>query len=148
LSLAGSYADVKGNIPNLPITQQGSSYSANLRYGIPLPNLRSYRHEFLLGADYRHLDNNLEFNFVNVLADTTEIAQGMLGYTGLLPDKWGTTVFGVEYYYSPGDLTDLNDGTAFGKSYPFAEAEYHYARFNLERLTRLLAGFSWRVSST
>lgn len=148
LTLSGSYADVKGNIPNLPVTQQGSSYGANLRYGIPLPSIGSYRHEVSVGADYRHLDNNLEFNFVNVLADTTEIAHGMLGYTGLLPDKLGNTVFGVEYFSSPGNLTDLSNDTAFDKSYPFAESNYNYARFNLERLTKLVAEFSWRVSGT
>jgi len=146
LTLSGSYADVKGNIPNVPVTQQGSTYQANLRYGVPLPNIGSYRHELQLGADFRHLDNSLEFNFVNIFAETTEIAQGMFGYSGLLPDDWGSTLVGAEVYYSPGNLTGRNDDTAFGNSYPSAEADYAYARFNLERVTRLMAGFSWRVS--
>lgn len=146
LTLSGSYADVKGDIPNFPVTQQGSTYQANLRYGVPLPNLGSYRHELQLGADFRHMDNNLEFNFVNIFAETTEIAQAMFGYSGLLPDDWGSTLVGAEVYYSPGNLTDMNDDAAFGNSYPSAEADYVYARFNLERITRLLAGFSWRVS--
>ncbi|MBI4663317.1 MAG: ShlB/FhaC/HecB family hemolysin secretion/activation protein [Verrucomicrobia bacterium] len=148
LSLSGSYADIKGNIPNLPITQQGTSYQASLHYGIPLPNLRSYRHEFMAGLDFRHLDNNLEFNFVNVLADTTEIGQGMLGYTGMMPDDWGSTFLGLELYYSPGNLSGENTDSAFSNSYPFAEADYTYAKFNLERVTRLWSGFSWRISGT
>lgn len=148
LTLSGSYADVKGNIPNLPVTQKGSSYQANLRYSIPLPNLHSYRHEFMLGTDYRHLDNNLEYNFVNLFADTTEIAQGMLGYTGLLPDNWGSTVLGIEYYYSPGNLAARNTDAAFGNSYPFAQSDYSYAKFNLERNTKLIGGFTWRLSGT
>lgn len=148
LTLSGSYADVKGNIPNVPITQQGSTYQANLRYGISLPNLGSYHHELQIGADYRHLDNNLEFNFVNVFAETTEIAQGMFGYSGLLPDDWGSTLVGAEVYYSPGNLSDRNSDAAFRNSYPASESDYTYARFNLERVTRLVAGFSWRVSGT
>lgn len=148
LTLSGSHADVKGDIPGLPVVQEGQSYQANLRYTINLPSLRRYRHEFQLGADYRHLDNSLEYNFVNVLADTTEIAQGLLGYTGLLPDKWGNTVFGAEYDYSPGNLSSLNTDDRFGLSYPFAEADYHYAKFHLERVTRLPAQFSWRINGT
>ena len=137
----------KANIPNSAITQEGTSYQANLRYGLALPSVRAFRHELTLGLDYRHLDSNLEF--VNLgfgptddFRDSTVIAQGVLGYSGLLPDDWGSSFVGAEFYYSPGNLTDLNNDTAFGQSYPLAEADYHYARFSLERVTRLLAGFS------
>lgn len=70
----------------------------------------------------------------------------MLGYSGLLPDEWGSSFLGAEFYYSPGNLSDLNTDAAFSQSYPFAEADYQFAKFSLERVTRLPAGFSWRVS--
>lgn len=146
LSFAGAYADVQGDIPNSPITQEGQSYLASVRYGVQLPQVRDYRHELTAGLEFKHFDNNLQFNFVSVLEEATEVAHASVGYTGLLADSWGSTFAGTEFVYSPGGLTERNDDTAFSKSYPFAESEYLYGRFNLERLTRLAYGFTWRAS--
>jgi hemolysin activation/secretion protein len=146
LTLSGSYADVKGNIPNSPLTQAGTTYQLAMRYEIELPRIHAYRHQLSLGFDFRHLDNNLEFNSTNILADTTEIAQAVVGYTGLLPDSFGSTFLGAEFNYSPGNLTDRNKDEFFKASNPYAEANYQYARFNLDRVTRLPARSSWRVS--
>lgn len=146
LTLSGSYSEIKGDLDETLITQEGTSAQANLRYTMELPRIGVYRQQFSLGADFRRLDNNLEFNLVNVLADTTEIAQGVVGYTGLLPDTWGSTFFGAEYYYSPGNITGLNKDDLFDASFPSSEANYHYAKLNLERITRLPFGLSWRAS--
>ncbi len=145
LSLSGSYSEIKGDLP-APLTQDGTSIQGNLRYEIELPRWGAYRHSFSLGGDFRRLDNNLEFNAINLSADTTEIAQGVLSYSGLFPDKWGSTFWGGEYYYSPGEITDLNSDSRFVGSYPFTDSSYMYAKLNLERVTRLPMEFSWRVS--
>ena len=146
LTLTGSYSEIKGDLDSTPISQEGTSAQGNLRYNIELPRFGAFRQQFSIGADFRRLDNNLEFNSEVVLADTTEIAQGVLGYTGLLPDKWGSTFFGAEYYYSPGNISGRNKDDLFQASFPSSEANYQYAKLNLERMTRMPFGVSWRAS--
>lgn len=146
LSFAGAYADVQADIPNSPITQEGQSYLASTRYGISLPRIGPYRHEVTAGAEFKHFDNNLQFNFINVFEEATEVAHASIGYNGLLPDRFGSSFAGIEIFYSPGGITDKNDDEAFKQSFPFAESDYIYGRFNLERLTRLPFGFTWRAS--
>ena len=145
--LSGTYSSVRADLPGTltGITTSGTSYGANLRYIINLPKLRAYTHQLSLGADYNRSDNNLEFNFLNFSASTVDTEQLVIGYSGTLPDAWGGTSVGIEYYYSPGNLTSLNGDAAFRASYANAKANYNYARFNVERLTRIPGGLTWRA---
>ena len=63
----------------------------------------------------------------------------------LFRSAWGKTTFGLQGYFSPGGVTDLKSDAAFDDARKLAEAQYAYARFNLERATRLPADFSWIV---
>ena len=148
LTLSGSYSKVRSDVGTSLINQEGTSYGGSLRYEIQLPQLGNYRHLASVGAGLYRSDNNLEFNLISVLADTTDSFETSLGYTGILPDAWGNTFAGVEYNYSPGDVTSQNTDALFDTSYPFAEANYMYARMNLERITRLPWEFSWRASGS
>ena len=146
LTLSGSYSEVETDIQTSLLKQEGTSFGGNLRYEIDLPRIGLYRHLISGGVGIFRSDNNLEFNFVSVLADKTDTFQTTLGYTGILPDEWGSTFFGAEYIYSPGGVTSQNTDELFETSFPFAEANYMYARLNLERVTRLPKAFSWRAS--
>ena len=148
LRFSGAYSSVIGNIPSSPVTQEGTSYLANLRYEMGLPNVGDYRHVLTIGGDFRQMDNNLEFNLANIFSETTEVIQPSVGYSGVLPDPWGSTFFGAEIYYSPGGLTDRNSDAAFNKSFPLAQSDYAYATLTLERATRLPLGMTWRLSGT
>jgi hemolysin activation/secretion protein len=146
LVLYGSYVDGKADFSSIGLgtTANGTSWQTSLRYSIPLPGIGHLRHELSAGFDFKRANNDLEAGGSTVLQTSdTDVAQFELGYSGLLPDPFGRTTFGLEAYYAPGGLTDYNDNTDFNNLKVDAKAAYFYARLNAERLTRLPYGFSW-----
>jgi len=142
----GSYVDGKADFTPIgsSTTAEGASWQASGRYVWPLPTVGKLRHDVSFGFDFKRSDNDLLFGGTNVLQQSqTDVAQFALGYSGLLPDKWGRTSFGAEMYFSPGDLTGNNDDLSFEKMRSGASASYFYARVNAERVTRLPADFAW-----
>jgi len=142
----GSYVDGKADFSSIgsATTAEGTSWQASARYVVPLPGVGKLRHDASAGFDFKRSDNDLLFGGTNVLQQSkTDVAQFALGYSGLLPDKWGRTTFAAELCFSPGDLTDDNDDASFGKMRTGASASYFYARLNAERVTRLPYEFAW-----
>ncbi len=150
LTLYGSYVDGKADFSSIGLgtTANGTSWQTSLRYSIPLPEFGSLRHEISAGFDFKRSNNNLEAGGNTVLqASDTDIAQFELGYSGLLPDRFGRTTVGLEAYYSPGGLTEYNNDTDFNNLRTDAKASYLYARLNVVRLTRLPYNFSWVLNA-
>ena len=141
LRLSGYYVDVKGQV-DTHSSLQGSAYQISARYEVPLPALRKYQHEASIGLDFKNSDNSLIFGAFKDNTPT-EVFQIAAGYSAALPDPFGKTALSIQGYYSPGNVTDLNNDTQFDKNHTRAEANYAYARFNLERSTTLPAGFTW-----
>ena len=144
LRFSGYYLYDQGNV-NQNNTLKGNSYQVSARYEVPLPAIGDYHHEASIGLDFKSSDNNVFYGVTQVQNTPTEIFQIAAGYSSALPDPWGRTSLSVQAYYSPGNVTDLNTDQAFNKSHEFAKAEYGYARFNLERSTRLPADFTWII---
>jgi hemolysin activation/secretion protein len=107
--------------------------------------MKDYQHEAFAGFDYKHNETDLLFGGTSVLPTETEVAQLVAGYNGSLNDKWGRTSVGIQGFYSPGDITDLNSTANFDTQHVGAEADYYYGRLTLERITRLPWDFSWIV---
>ena len=145
LRFSGYYLQVQGDAGS-GVTLKGEAYQTSMRYEVPLPTIgRRYQQELSAGLDFKFNENNLLFNTASLANTPTEIFQIALGYSSLLPDPWGQTSFSVQGYYSPGDVTSENTDRFFNFSRPFAKAQYAYARFNIERTTRLPADFSWII---
>ncbi len=143
LMVYGSYVDAKAKFPG-GTTADGHSWQVSGRYGIPLPYVGKYRHEVSAGFDFKQSNNNLLAGGTNVLQNSdTDIAQFAVAYSGALPDRYGKTSFGLEYYYSPGGLTANNNDTDFNALRQNSQASYSYGRLNVERITRLPLNFSW-----
>jgi hemolysin activation/secretion protein len=143
LMIYGSYVDARAKLPQ-GTSADGHSWQTSLRYSIPLPQIQKYRNQFAAGLDFKRSNNSLLAGGVPIFAPSdTDIAQVVLEYTGLLPDPWGRTSFGIEAYYSPGELTSHNNSKDFDALRRRATAYYFYARFNAERVTRLPGNFSW-----
>jgi hemolysin activation/secretion protein len=142
LAVFGAYTDSKSDVNGSVST--GSSFQASMRYSIPRRVSRNYIDEFSAGFDYKHTDNDLEFGGQTTLPTTkVEVYQFQLGYSGLLSDHWGQTSFGLEGYYSPGNLSDDNTDAHFNELRPASQADYYYGRLTLERITTLPYNFSW-----
>lgn len=144
LAIMGAYADATAEFPGVSAVSKGTSYQTSMRYSIPRRIGKNYIQEITAGFDFKSTDNDLEFGGQTALSKTrVHVAQFQLGYSGLLLDRAGQTSFGLEGYYSPGDLSSDNKDSNFEQLRPQSRAQYFYGRLTGERLTRLPAGFSW-----
>jgi hemolysin activation/secretion protein len=147
LLLLGSYVDGTAEFSSSGqnVSANGRSYQASLRYSVPLPSVRTMRHEASVGFDFKRSNNTFEFGGLNVTDSDVDVLQFEAGYSMTLPDNWGQSSAGLEGYYSPGDLTPHNEDEDFFalSQREGVSAEYAYLRLNAERLTRLPLSFSW-----
>lgn len=146
LMFYGSYVDGKADFSSVgnPTLAVGRSWQTSVRYSLPLPAIMKYRHQLSAGFDFKRSNNNLEAGGNVVLQNSdTDIAQYVADYSGLLPDDYGQTSVGGEFYYSPGRMTPDNTDTAFNLLRSGTRASYIYARLNVERDTVLPLGFTW-----
>jgi len=142
----GSYVDGKADFSSVgsSTSSEAHSWQASVRYSIPLHNYKKYRHEASIGFDFKRSNNDLLAGGTNILQHSdTDVAQFAASYTGVLPDHWGETSFGLELYYSPGELGPNNNDSDFNALRTNAPANYFYGRLNIERVTRLPYNFSW-----
>ncbi|NJK91138.1 MAG: ShlB/FhaC/HecB family hemolysin secretion/activation protein [Blastochloris sp.] len=106
LNFFGSFGETKTD--DLIQNVSGRSYQISGRYTIPLPKFQNetftYNQEMAFGFDYKNTNNNLEFGGVSVLDTVTEVNQLVATYQGGLRDPWGSTSFGANLFYSPGNL--------------------------------------------
>jgi len=144
LTVFGSYTESHPDLGN-GFDQTGRSSQISARYAVPLPNLGTVRHELQAGIDWKRSNNNLDFGGSSVFRSSTDIAQGMLGYSATVPDGLGTTGLNASLFHSPGGIGDRNSDRVFRTSRAGADARYSYARFGLERVTPLPEDLSWIV---
>lgn len=145
LSIFGSYAETKGELDD-PFDMTGRSWQLGLRYAIPLASTSErFDHELRLGLDFKQSNNNLLFGGDQVFDTTTDIAQLVVGYDAALTDDWGVTSAGASLFLSPGGLTGNNRTQNYEDARVGADPEYAYARFHLERATRLPGDFTWLI---
>jgi hemolysin activation/secretion protein len=146
LMFYGSYVQGRADFSSIgnPTSSEGRSWQTSVRYSIPLRHIMNYRHEISAGFDFKESNNSLQAGGNVVLQNSdTDIAQYVAEYSGLVPDRFGQTSVGAEFYYSPGHMTPDNTDTAFNLLRTDAKASYMYARLNLERDTALPVGFTW-----
>jgi hemolysin activation/secretion protein len=63
-------------------------------------------------------------------------------------DDWGSTSFGANLYYSPGNIGSENTDFNFNAQRAGAEADYAYAKFNIERVNKLPGDLSLFARAT
>jgi hemolysin activation/secretion protein len=143
LTLYGGYIDSKADFPTPLINQEGTSYQVSLRYEVPLPAFRKLKHSISGGFDFKSFDNNLELGGAGIFATAVDVAQFAIIYKAAVPDRWGSTGFRAETYLSPGSLTGNNNDIDFATQRRAASAAYSYARFHLQRDTRLPGNWMW-----
>lgn len=148
MTVFGSYSGAKGDIPGTSATLQSSSWQISARYNAPLPMLGSYSHELYGGIDFKQASNSLLiFNITSPDGGgfgTYDIFQLTAGYSGSLPDNWGSSSFELGGFYSPGGVGALNDANTFHNIIPNADPDYGYGRLSVNRSFVLPLNFSIR----
>lgn len=148
LTLFGSAALSKPELPGGYFSLRGRSTELGLRYRVPLPQTGATTHSLVAGLDFKRTNNNLAFGGYAVFNGSTDIAQAVLAYSANRPDSHGATSGTLTVALSPGGLTAHNHDSDFAQARSFARAEYALARLELERITNLPAGFSWHSRAT
>jgi hemolysin activation/secretion protein len=149
LTFFGAYVDIDADLAEIGLpgfTQQGESYQASMRYGIPLPRIAALDHELSAGFDFKRTDNFLDFGFPGLAAFQTksDIAQFMVGYRAFRLDPFGSTAAGIQAFYSPGGLAKYNKDDNFDQTSPGTDEKYVYVRALASRATKLPFGENWK----
>jgi len=149
----GAYVLSDTNLPP-PLDLSGATSQLSGRYNIPLPDPSfikkngAFEHEIELGYDFKDSTSNLEFGLAQAFNTATDIHQFSLAYIAGLRDSLGGTSLRLAGYYSPGNLEGNNDDTSYQLVRAGANSTYFYGNIELERATRLIAGFTSVVRGT
>lgn len=138
ISLYGGYStvDSKFEVPEAVGTKfRNSGYNAqgSFRYEIPLGSFNSYLQEISWGADFKRMNNNLEFGGVPVFSKNVNLFQFMLSYNMGYESKNWVATFEIEGFASPMQWLPDQTNEIYQTLRPFAKTRYIYGR----------ASFSW-----
>ena len=142
LSLYGSYGTNKADIATTsPISLEGYSWQAAMRYEVPLYGSRNYKHSLVAGFDFKQSNSELYFGDFKAFGTAVDVAQFSLGYNANMKDPWGMTSLRATAYYSQGGFTDRNTTDVFKAIRANATPNYTYGRVDLNRTTGLPLDF-------
>ncbi len=143
VSLFGAYVDSDPAVNTAGFDLKGESWQLGGRYSLPLKSFGTFSHTLGLGADFKRSNNDLQFGTLRVFNTFTNIVQFNLAYQASVSDSLGFSSLDATLNFSPGGISNDNSDAAFSASRAGASADYLYARFNLNRLTRLPHDYSW-----
>jgi hemolysin activation/secretion protein len=142
INVFGDWSEAKTSSDAGLFNLVGISWQIGARYTIPLPVLKVYAQSLVAGVDYKWSNNNLAFGGTQVFSSPTNIAQGMLSYTGSRTDAHGSSQGSVTMFFSPGGIGGLNHDSEFGVQRAGAKADYTYFQANFSRLQKLPGDYS------
>jgi hemolysin activation/secretion protein len=131
--LYGGYSIVHPHVTGFH--SKGHSAQASMRYHMPVGLLyKNYDNEFVLGADFKNMNNNLEFRDdaeAPVFNSIVNITQAVFGYDFGYRSKHQSISFNPQVYWSPGDLISHQSEHAYNKMRPHAKNHYVYGTLAL-----------------
>ena len=127
--------------------ENGKGWQLGCRYIMPLPTQVTYRHNIMVGFDFKRTNNFLSFSQALIFNNYIDIDQFLVGYDGTLEGRWGMTLFGITFYLSPGGMSAYNKDRFFGVESPGAKSNYIYWRTTADGIFRMPLDFSWIIST-
>lgn len=130
LSFTGNYSTSEPKSSTPLIKQNGTNVTINIDYEMPLYDygLRGFTQSLRLGADWKKLENDIEFGGINVFNSAPEIAQFYVTYEGAKTSANTLNSYSATVVSSPGSITDGNDDTKFDAARTGADPEYTYGK--------------------
>lgn len=143
----GSHSTIESALP-APLTQEGTSWQAGVRFGVPLAkSAGGWERSLSLAADFKYSDNTLEFAAIPITDNVTHIAQFGVTLSATRRGEARSLSLGASLYASPGGLTPHNEDAAFAVARPGAKAAYAYGRLDARLAQRLPGGFSLTLAA-
>ena len=144
LTLFGSYAQSQPVLADGIFALDGRTWQVGARYHVPLAGDGAvWTRSCTLGVDFKRSNNNLSFGGTQIFAQENDVIQGIAVFSVSHPDRHGMTTGDLTLALSPGGLTAGNHPRAYQGARSFARPDYGYARLELERRTKLPAGYFW-----
>lgn len=133
-SVFGGLAFVHPSIPNF--CTRGKSYQASIRYDIPMWfTYPSNPQQWTLGFDFKGTNNNVVFGLDNkqvVQQSLVNIAQFVFGYHYNFERKVQKFAFGIDGFWSPGQMVSHQTLADFHSLNAFATPKYIYGHLLAE----------------
>ena len=148
LTVFGSHASSRPELAGGLFALRGRAWQLSARYRLPLPARPDTSRALTFGLDFKRSNNNLSFGGAQVFAQENDIVQATAAFSASHTDRLGLTSGELTLALSPGGLTRGNHASAYQAARAFARPDYAYARFEIERLTRLPAGLTWLARGT
>ncbi len=148
LTLFGSYAESRPELADAIFALKGRTAQLSARYRVPLSAQGMWTQAFTAGADFKRSNNNLSFGGTQVFAQENDVIQAIVAYSASHLDAHGAFAGELTLALSPGGLSADNHARAYAAARSLARPEYAYARLELERRTKLPAGFAWIARGT
>jgi hemolysin activation/secretion protein len=145
--ITGVYSDSRPKAEDNAPQLKGTTWEIGPRYIITLPQTVRFTQELKLGYDFKYTDNNLQFGGAQVFDTPIDISEFSIAYSANLKDAWGATGFYATAYWSPGGMGSHNNDESFEAARQDSKANYFYAVFGLDRVTKLPLGLSWSLSA-
>ena len=149
LTVYGSYAESEPTLAGGMFNLTGRTWQMSARYRVPLASQHGvWTRDVTAGVDFKRSNNDLSFGGTQVFAQENDVVQGVLAFNATRTDPRGATSGQAAVFLSPGGITSGNHSGAYRVARSFAGPDYVYARGDLERLTKLPAGFAWLARGT
>jgi len=151
----GGFSNVKPNLSSMnkdvrptggKLHGRGFSSQASLRYEIPIgTSWDSHLLEFVLGFDYKHMNNNLEWisdNTIPIVFKSANLTQFIAGLNFGLENRKNKLSFQTDFYGSPGQMMGGGNNAAFNNIRNRAKNHYIYGRFSLAETYHMPKGWN------
>ena len=116
---------------------ESETTTIGVRYIIPLPWIKSYRHDLRLGYDFRNLHTEFFFANIPVFDAWAHIHHLVLGYNASWRDRLGSNFIDAQLLYSPDNWSEQHKDIHYERLRFDADSEYTIARLLLQRDTPL-----------
>jgi hemolysin activation/secretion protein len=144
LTFFGSYSAANSDLGS-GFASGGVNWQVSARYEIPLPGTSQFTESLIGGFDFKRSNNDLVFGGASVFSVFTDVDQFVVGYQASYSDDFGSTSASATGFLSPGGLTSDNNDAYYAATRAGARADYMYAQYTLNRITRLPMDFTWSV---
>lgn len=136
LHIYGGYSEARPDMGNEDLHLEGKNWQVDARYQIPLNHTSgSLLQQIEFGADFKRINNNLEFGGDLIQSQYINVIQGILEYENGYQNKRWKSNLDLRLYGSPGGIGKDNTTSRFQTLRPYAKS--HYIIFDVE--------WSWAV---
>lgn len=146
INIYGGYSRLKANIQALKsVKHHGRHSQASFRYDFLLPIFKDIIQDFIVGFDFKRLDNQIDFyrRTIPIYYGIANITQLVLSYIANYDRGPLQTSLDVNLYWSPGKWISDQSLKHYRSLRPLSKCDYFYGVGSWKTIIRLFKDFTW-----